>query len=110
MFFPPGSASMSVTLHNDDDTESREMFGLRVNGPNLFQGSFVVGSGISYAIKKLLLKANIIYVMNFQNSVKGEYLFDNMFVSPRSRGYYNLSGNYLGLIFSISLVKKKEKW
>jgi len=111
MFFPTGSGSMSLTFHNKDDTESREVFDLRVNSPdNLFQGSFVIGSGISYAIKKLLLKANIIYVMNFQNSMKGEYLFDNMFVSPRSRGYYNLSGNYLGLLFSISLAKKKEKW
>jgi hypothetical protein len=42
--------------------------------------------------------------MNFQNAMEGEYLFDNMFMSERSRGDYKLSGNYLGLLFSISLV------
>lgn len=111
MYFPPGSASMSVTFHNEDNTESREVFILRMDSPdNLFQGSFIIGSGISYASKRLLLKANLIYVMNFQNSMEGEYLFDNLFVSPRSNGYYKLSGNYLGLLFSVSLAKKKEKW
>ena len=111
MYFPSGRASMSVTFHNEDDTESREMFGLQAESPyNSFQGSFIIGSGISYALKRLLLKANMIYVMNFQNEMEGEYLFDNMFVSPRSYGYYKLSGNYLGLLFSVSLAKKKEKW
>ncbi len=111
MFFPPGGASMSVTFHNEDDTESREVFGLRMDSPdNMFQGSYIIGSGISYTAKKVLLKANVIYVMNFQNSMEGEYLFDNLFVSPRSYGYYKLSGNYLGLLFSVSLTKKKEKW
>ncbi len=111
MYFPDGSASMSVTFHNEDDTEAREMFGLRVDSPlNWVQGSFVIGSGISYATKRVLLKANMIYVMNFQNAMDGEYLFDNMLVSPRSRGYYELSGNYLGLLFSASLAKKKDKW
>ena len=98
MYFPSGEADLSVVFHNEDDTETREMFGLKVESPyNCFQGSFVIGSGISYATKKLLLKANMIYVMNFQNAMDGEYLFDNMLVSPRSRGYYELSGNYLGL-------------
>ncbi len=111
MLFSPGNASMSVTFHNADNTESREVFGLRMDSPdNFFQGSFIIGSGISYATKKLLFKANMIYVMNFQNIMDGEYLFDNMFVSPRSYGYYKLSGNYLGLLFSVSLAKKKEKW
>lgn len=111
MYFPDGFANLRVTFHNEDDTESREMFGLRVESPlNWFQGSFVIGSGISYATKKVLLKANLIYVMNFQNSMEGDYLFDNMFVSPRSYGYYKLSGNYLGLLFTVSLAKKKDKW
>ncbi len=111
MYFPAGSASLSWTFHNEDDTESREVFGLRMDSPdNMFQGSYIIGSGISYTAKKVLLKANVIYVMNFQNSMEGEYLFDNLFVSPRSYGYYKLSGNYLGLLFSVSLTKKKEKW
>jgi len=111
MFFPPGEAGLSVSFSNEDNSETREVFGLNLHSPdNLFHGSFVIGSGISYATKKILLKANMIYTMNFQNAMEGEYLFDNMFVSPRSRGYYKLSGNYLGLVFTVSLVKKKDKW
>lgn len=53
MYFPDGSASLSWTFHNEDDTESREVFGLRVDSPNnSFQGSFVIGSDISYTTKK----------------------------------------------------------
>ena len=109
MYFPPGAASYSLTFHNADNTESREVFGLKAESPdNLFQGSFIIGAGSSYAMKKILLKMNIIYVINFQNIMDGEYLFDNLFVSPRSYGYYKLSGNYIGLLFSVSLAKKKE--
>lgn len=110
MYFPSGEAELSIVFHNENDTESREVFGLKLHSPdNSFQGSFVVGTGISFAMKKVLLKSNIIYVMNFHNAIEGEYLFDNLLVSPRSRGYYELSGNYLGLLFSVSLAKKKDK-
>ncbi|KAF0132009.1 MAG: hypothetical protein FD155_533 [Bacteroidetes bacterium] len=105
-YFPTGEAYFTVTMGNEDRTETREMFGLRLNSPeNAFQGSFVIGTGCSYALDKVLLKANFIYVMNFQNTISGEYQFGNLFSSPPTRGYYNLSGNYLGLLFSASLKK-----
>lgn len=110
MYSPTGRASVSWSFSNEDNTEVREMFGLRVESPNnSFKGSFIIGSGISYATKRLLIKSNIIYVVNFQNAMEGEYLFDNMLVSQQSRGYYVLSGNYLGLMFSLNIEKKRNK-
>ena len=110
MYFPSGSADMTITISNGDDTESRQVFGLKLESPeNSFQGSFVIGAGLSYALEKVLLKANFIYVMNFQNTISGEYQFGNLFTSQNTRGYYDLSGNYLGLQFSVSLKKSKGK-
>ncbi len=109
MYFPSGFASFSLTYHNKDNTEAREVFGLKAESPdNWIQGSFVIGTGVSYALKKILIKANLVYVMNFQNTMEGEYLFDNLFVSPRSYGFYKLSGNYIGLLFTINLAKRQK--
>jgi hypothetical protein len=109
-YFPPGEASLSWVFHNEDMTESREVFGMRMVSPdNAVQGSFEIGTGLIFPINKVLLKSKIIYVMNFQNIMEGEYLFDNMFVSPRSYGQYELSGNYLTVLFSVSLKKSKRK-
>jgi hypothetical protein len=106
VYFPTGESELYITIVNEDDTESRQVFGLRLKSPeNAFQGSFVIGTGCSYVLDKVLLKANLVYVMNFQNTISGEYQFGNLFSSPPTRGYYNLSGNYLGLLFSASLKK-----
>jgi len=110
LYFPPGEASFSLTFSNSDQNESREVFGMRMVSPdNAFQGSFEIGTGLIFPINKVLLKSRIIYVMNFQNIMEGEYLFDNMFVSPRSYGQYELSGNYLTVLVSASLMKSKRK-
>lgn len=108
MFFPPGDAEFLLRFHNEDDTEIREVFGLRAESPdNMFQGSFIIGSGVSYTMKRMLVNTKLIYVMNFQNIMNGEYLFDNMFVSERTYGSYELSGNYIGLLFSVQFTKNK---
>lgn len=110
MYFPQGGAEMVYAITSLELLESREVFGLKLESPNnSIQGSYVVGTGFSYAMDKVLLKANIIYVMTFQNTMSGEYQFANLFTSPDSRGYYDLSGNYLGLLFSASLKKGKNK-
>ncbi len=109
MYFPNGGADMVYAMTSQELSETREVFGLKLESPkNSFQGSFVVGTGFSYAMDKVLLKANLIYVMNFQNTISGEYQFANLFTSPDTRGYYDLSGNYLGLLFSVSLKKREE--
>jgi hypothetical protein len=106
MYFPHGSSDLVVSISSEELSESREIFGLKLESPeNSIQGSFVIGTGCSYALDKVLLKANIIYVMNFQNTISGEYQFANLFTSLDTRGYYDLSGNYLGLQFSASLKK-----
>jgi hypothetical protein len=111
MYFPSGDASFSLMFHNGDGTEAREVFGLRLESPdNAFQGSFVIGTGMSVLLDKILLKSNLIYVMNFQNTITGEYQFGNLFTSPPARGDYELSGNYLGLLFSVSIAKNKNKY
>ena len=110
MYFPKGDAEMVHAITSQELSETREVFGLKLESPhNSIQGSFVVGTGFSYGIDKVLLKANLIYVMNFQNTISGEYQFANLFTSPDTRGYYDLSGNYLGLLFSVSLKKSKGK-
>lgn len=110
MYFPYGSSDFVVSISSEELSDYREIFGLKLESPeNSFQGSFILGTGFSFAMEKVLLKANLIYVMNFQNTITGEYQFANLFTSPDSRGYYNLSGNYLGLLFSVSLRKGKSK-
>jgi hypothetical protein len=110
MYFPNGSSDFVVSISNEEISDYREIFGLKLESPeNSFQGSFVIGTGFSYALQKILLKANLIYVMNFQNTISGEYQFANLFTSLDTRGYYDLSGNYLGLLFSVSLKKSKKE-
>ncbi|HKK11094.1 MAG TPA: hypothetical protein VJ939_09665, partial [Bacteroidales bacterium] len=111
MYFPPGGLYLGVSYHNEDDTDVREMFGLYADSPrNSWQGSFVVGTGMHLMEKYGLLKAQLFYVMNFQNTMKGEYLYGNLLQSGDSRGYYKLSGNYVGLLFSYSFKKRKPDY
>jgi hypothetical protein len=110
MYFPSGSAEYTYAISDEELSDYREIFGLKLEScENSYQGSFVVGTGISYLLDKFLLKANLIYVMNFQNTISGEYQFANLFTSPDTRGYYDLSGNYLGLLFSFSWKKLKKQ-
>lgn len=110
MYFPHGSADMVYAFTSEELSETTEVFGLRLESPeNSFQGSFVIGTGFAYALDRVLLRTNIVYVMNFQNIMAGEYQFANMLVSPDTRGKYELSGNYLGLMFGISLKKREMR-
>ncbi len=109
MYFPQGESEYVYSISDKVLSDHREIFGLKLESPeNSLQGSFMIGTGFSYLLKKALLKANLIYVMNFQNTISGEYQFANLFTSPDTRGYYDLSGNYLGLVFSVSFKKSKN--
>ena len=109
-YFPPGEQELSVIFHNADDTESREEFYLYAASPeNSFQGSFIIGTGLSIAINKVLLKSNLIYSVNYQSTLTGNYEFHNLLTSPPSGGDYEFTGNYLGMLFSASIAKKKNK-
>ena len=109
MYFPEGEAEFTYLISSEDQMETREIFGLRASSPEQkYHGSFVIGTGYAIATKKLLLKSNLMYVMNFQNLMEGEYLFGNLEQSGNSRGSYKLSGNYLGLLFSVGFKKKQD--
>ncbi|MFA5478160.1 MAG: hypothetical protein WC271_15830 [Bacteroidales bacterium] len=110
MYFPNGQQELTWAISSDELADYREIYGLKLESPeNTMQGSFLIGTGYSLARKKVLLKASLIYVMNFQNTITGEYQFANLFTSPDTRGYYNLSGNYLGLLFAVSFKKKSDE-
>lgn len=111
MYFPSGWAEFYLSISDSALSDSREIFGLRLESPDfpLF-GSYVIGTGVSYAMEKILLKMNVIYVMNFQKTITGEYQFANLMSSPPTRGYYELTGNYLALQFSIHFKKPKNRW
>ena len=109
MYFPQGESEYVYSISDKVLSDHREIFGLKLESPeNSLQGSFMIGTGFSYLLKKALLKANLIYVINFQNTISGEYQFANLFTSPDTRGYYDLSGNYLGLVFSVSFKNSKN--
>jgi len=110
MYYQTGTSYTSLTINNEEMTEVREVFGLMVSTQDKTSyGSFIVGAGFSLALKKFLLKANVIYVMNFQSTIIGEYQIANLFVSPDTRGDYELSGNYLSLLFTVHFNKLKNK-
>lgn len=109
MYFPKGSAYFGQEISDEATSESREIFGLNLHSQEFsFYGSYVIGTGFSLALDKVLLKTNLIYVMNFQNTIEGEYQFGNLFESQPTRGKYELSGNYLSLSFSVSIKKHKK--
>jgi hypothetical protein len=109
MYFPPGSSDYGLSISSLELKETREIFGLRMESQDFsYYGSFVIGAGATFLRKKVLLKAKVIYVMNFQNTVDGEYQFGNMFSSPPAHGTYNLTGNYLGFLLTANLKKSKN--
>lgn len=111
MYYPPGELYCGIIFHNEDDSESREMFGLNLHSQDFsFYGSFVIGTGVSYSLGKVLVKANLLHVMNFQNTIEGEYQFANLLTSPPTRGNYELSGNYWSLQLAVSIPRFKRKW
>lgn len=85
---------------------AKKVFKIEANSaPNQFFGSFIIGPEITHAFQKFLLKTKFIYVANYHDLLKGEYVFDNLLTSPQSGGTYNLSGNYIGILFTVNLKK-----
>lgn len=90
-------------------SESREVFGLRMESPkNELQGSVVFGGGFYWLRSFGLIKAHLIYVINFQNTMSGEYMYGNLLVSDDSRGDYDVSGNHLSLLISYTFKRKNR--
>jgi hypothetical protein len=110
MYFPAGDAYFGQEISDQTTMETKEIFGLNLHSQDFpLYGSYLIGTGFSYAMNKMYLKADLIYVMNFKNTIEGKYQFDNLFVSPASGGDYKLSGNYIGLLFSVSLKQHEDR-
>jgi len=109
LYYKTGSVSTTVTYSNED--ESRQIFGMRLTTQEFeYYGGFIIGTGVLWTAKKFLLKTNVVYVMNFQPIMIGEYQFANLEISEPTRGNYTLSGNYLALSFTFHFNKPKNNW
>ena len=103
-----GNIYTSFEFANDE--QIREVFGVyAVTQENTIQASFIISPGFYFTKKNYLFQINLKYNKNFQNVLEGEYLFDNLLVSPRTRGSYKISGDYIGLSTTVYFKKKKYK-
>lgn len=109
-YLPQYYSDVTVAISKEDYTEYRDIFDLTTNQEgNRFRASMVFGIGLSFANEKVLSRINLVYVRNFNPNITGVYKFDNLLVSPPSGGNYELSGNYIAIMYSGNFLKWKEK-
>ena len=107
LYYRTGSVSASYLFSNNE--ESRQLFGMRLTTQEFkYYGGCELGVGIYWSAHKFLLKTNIIYTMNFQPIMIGEYKYGNLVNEEPSGGDYTLSGNYFALMFTIHFNKPKD--
>lgn len=108
-----GSFETSLLLTDPEISESREVFGMygENQGADDFfpYPNFIISPGFYFTLNKMLIQTNFVYQKSLITLYKGEYLFDNLTESPRSRGDYKLSGDYIGLSFNIHVLKKENR-
>ncbi len=103
-YFLYGSTELTYTVLD------KNRFGIYAESPkNTWQGSLLVGGGTSWARKKYLLRADVLYTHNFQNTLEGFFKYGNLLVTPDSEGTYTFSGNHWSLMLSVHLPSKKSK-
>ena len=103
--FPPGAIGYGVEI-GENITNPIEVFFLEMeNTDQFYYGSYLFGAGITTMFNGFLIKTNLLYTLNFQDTFKGEYAFKNLSVSGNSTGTYAMSGNNLSLMFSIAFRK-----
>lgn len=87
-----------------------KIFDLEIESADKFyHGSFLFGVGIIRKFNSFLIKTNLLYTVNFQDTFRGEYAFTNLSISGSSSGTYALSGNNLSLMFSIAFKKPEYR-
>ena len=98
------------TLHNQNNTEAREVFALfQETQNNKIQASAVISTGFYFMFNRFMLQTNIVYNKNFQNLWEGEYQFGNLLVSEPTRGNYTISGDFIGLSTTVYFKKRTRK-
>lgn len=87
-----------------------EVFALEMeNTDKFYYGSYLFGAGITTIFSGFLIKTNLLYTLNFQDTYRGRYEFKNLSVSGSSTGTYAMSGNNLSLMFSIAFRKPDSR-
>jgi hypothetical protein len=108
-----GAFETGLLLSDLEISETREVFGMygENQGADDFfpYPNFVISPGFYFTLNKMLIQTNFVYQKSLVTLYKGEYLFDNLNQSPRSRGDYKLSGDYIGLSFNIHMLKKENR-
>ena len=92
-------------LHEDLSAEVYKSY-LNSTG-RYFHGGFTTGCNYYLDLNKVLLEFKFTYVAMFQNLFEGEFQYGNLLVSPPTRGYYNISGDYLEFSVATHFLKKR---
>ncbi len=109
MYFPSGDAYTSIMFINQELGTSKEVWGIKASSQDFsYYGSYIIGGGVNWMFKRLLLKTNLIYFWNFTPTITGEYQFDHLLITEKSRGDYTLSGNYLALLITFHFKKRRQ--
>ena len=108
-WLPPGGSVYIVSI-GENITDPIEVFNLEMESADKFYyGSYLFGAGITTIFGGCLIKTNLLYTLNFQDTYGGEYKFKNLSVSGSSTGTYALSGNNLSLMVSIAFRKPDSR-
>jgi len=108
-WFPPGAIGYELAI-GENITDPIEVFHLEMeNADRLYHGSFLFGAGVTTIFSGFLIKTNLLYTLNFQDTFRGKYAFTNLSVSGNSTGTYAMSGNNLSLMVSIAFRKPESR-
>lgn len=104
------SSSSLWTVSMLQDSLIYNVFGIYCESPDpVFHGSFFTGVGYSIALKHILLRVNLTYTSNFQNTNEGFLKFLNLRESADSGGNYILSGDHFAFTITANFKKFKKR-
>ena len=108
-YFVPTWIGYGVSI-GESISDPIEVFALEMeNTEQFYYGSYLFGAGITTIFRGFLIKTNLLYTLNFQDTYRGRYEFKNLNVSGSSTGTYAVSGNNLSLMFSIAFRKPDSR-
>ncbi len=111
MIFPPAEDGVSYWFHDEVNSVEAEVFAsyVKTTDNDFFQTSLQMGAGVYFLFDKMMVHTNILYNKSFKDLFQGEFQFGYLDVSKPTRGYYTVSGDYLGLSATIYLKKRVKK-
>jgi len=111
MIFPPAGEAITYSVIDETNNIGAEVFGSYADTSNnqFYQTNLQMGAGVYFLFDKMMIQTNIVYNKSFKDLFQGEFQFDNLDVSEPTRGYYKVSGDYIGLSATIYLKKRVKK-